>query len=516
MPGTAVALGPFAGGLNNAAGSGEGIDDKEVFSCVNLEVALDGGSLVNRPAVRSFTLSGIASPSGIKLIGTFLPENGNKYIIASVGTVVHVINVSTGASVANRTSLTSVCCIQYQDRVYVIPQAGSPGDGGYFDNALSWTSVAAIPRGDSVVLYKERLWVAAGITATSNTSRFSFSAVGDGTTWGGSDFIDLAKGNGQKLVFMTTTANDIILFKEHSTWRFGYASDPAKADTTLIDNKIGVPAINCAVTYNNNTIYVLHDNSIYELYGGIYTRISDKIDMAQVLDNTLYSSDLYGLTLHRDRLFVRYYSNLYVLNLRTQRWCTWSSTRKFSKVVSIPSATIGLDVAYAHSASTDTEGELFTFTDDRTTGVGTDEAFNCEIVTKTYDFDVPHKFKMMNMWMLQIATSSNTTATMTVPNSSVPPTWYQWKNTYSWYSINAAGVTWNQQTAVTFTQTIQPSAGIYGRKLLKLGTKRRFRQTYFTITTPASTNSDATDSAVKIFDLTVFLSQKEHVVKETT
>jgi hypothetical protein len=118
--------------------------------------------------------------------------------------------------------------------------------------------------------------------------------------------------------------------------------------------------------------------------------------------------------------------------------------------------------------------------------------------------------------MLQIATSSNTTAMMTVPNSSVPPTWYEWNNTYTWYSINAAGVTWNNQTAVEFSQIIQPSAGIYGRKLLKLGTKRRFRQTFFTITTAASATSSATDSAVKIYDLTVFLSHKEHVVKETT
>lgn len=515
MPGTAVALGPFAGGLNNASGSGEGIDDKEVFSCLNLEVALDGGSLVNRPAIRQFAISGISPADGIKLIGTFLPENGERYIVAAVGDVVHVIDVSTGASAANHTTLTATCCIQYQNRLYVIPQATSAGDGGYFDEALTWTAVAAIPRGDAVVLYKERIWVAAGITATSNTSRFSFSAVGDGTTWGGADFIDLAKGNGEKLVYMTTTANDIILFKEHSTWRFGYASDPAKADTTLIDNKIGVPAINCAVTYNNNTIYVLHDNSVYELYGGVYTRISDKIELTQVLDNTLYSTDLYGLTLHRDRLFVRYYSNLYVLSLRTQKWAQWSSTRKFSRVVSIPSATIGLDVAYAHSASTDTAGELFTFIDDRTTGVGTDETFTCSITTKTYDFDVPHKFKMINMWQLQIATSSDADGSFTIPNSSIPPTWYEWGQTYTWYSINAAGITWNNQTAVTSTKTVTPTGGAYGRKIIKYGTKQRFRQGYFTISCPAVANT-VLDSSVKLYDITVFLTQKQNVVRETT
>lgn len=514
MPGTPVALGPFSGGLNNAAGSGEGISDKEVFRLENLEVEKDNGSLVNRPAIRSFTFSGIASPTGIRLIGTFLPENGNKYLIASVGTVVWVINADTGVAAASRTSLTSICCVQYQNRLYVVPTT-SGGTGGYWSDALAWTAVASMPTGDAVVLYKERIWIAAGISSTTNTSRFSFSAIGDGTTWGGSDFIDVAKGNGQKLVYMTTTANDIILFKEHSTYRFGYASDPAKADISLIDEKIGVPAPNCAVTYNNNTIYVLHDNSVYELYNNSYTRISDSINMNQVTDASLYAADVYGLTLHRDRLFVRYYSNMYVMTLRNQKWSTWVTDRKFSKVVSIPSSDIGLDTAYMHSATSDLPGELYFFVDNRTSGVGDDEEFDCAITTKTYDFDVPHQYKLMFMWMLQIATSANVTSEINIPNSSAPPTWYEWNQTYTWFSINAAAVEWSSATVVSSGSTVTPTLGQYGRKIIKIPKKQRFRQAFFTVTTPAVANAVA-DSSVKIFDLTIFLAQKEHVVRETS
>lgn len=524
MPMTPVALGPFSGGLNNAAGSGEGIDDKELFLLENLEVERDGGSVVNRPAIKDFAITGVAAGTP-KLLGTFLPADGRKYLVVveSTGGIVHLINSVTGASVSATTGgrLTN-CCIQYQERLYVITKTGSTAVGGYFDNAATpvWHDVAALPKGEAAVLYKERIWIACGASEVTNPSRFYFSAIGDATTWGGTDYVDVAKGNGQKLIYMTTTNNDIILFKEHSTYRFGYATDPAKADISIIDERVGVPAPNCAVTYNNNTIYSLHDNSVYELYNNVYTRISNKINMVQAIDATIYSDDVYGLTLYRDRLFVRYYSNIYVYSLDVERWSTWKSTKKFSKVVSIPSASIGLDVAYCHSASTDTPNTLFTFIDDRITGVGSSgvngETFTCKIQTKTYDFDVPHLYKVMSHWEVQVATSTAVTAASNMPNSSASPTWYAWNQTYTWYSINAAGITWDSKITLSVGSTVNPAGGQYGRKMLKIPKKQRFRQVYFTLETNAVTAGPTFDSSVKIYDLTVFLSQKEHLVKETT
>lgn len=529
----AIKLGPFTGGLHNSSGSGEFIENEELYDLTNMEVDTDG-SLVNRPQINNFTITGIvpaSSGNGMTFIGVYLPSDGRKFIVAYLPAIgqVRLINAATGALDGGALATTkAVCCTQYANRLYVIATPDSPAGGGYFDvptsSTTSWTNVPTMPRGEAATMYRDRLWVTPGLSATTNASRLYFSALGDpSAAWDtANNYIDVAAGNGQKLVSLVRLGQDLVLFKEHSTHKFTYTTDPRKSELNEVDATIGVPTTNCNVVYNNNTVYVLHDNAVYELFQYTYTRISTLINMEQVTDLDLFSKDQYGLTLHRDRLFVRYFKNLYVYNLRVKRWCKWVSDRKFSKVVVIPSATVGLDTAYTTSASQAKPAEAYQFQDIRNvdyTGVTptTAEIFQGMIQTKTYDFDLPQSYKVLFWWGIAVATSGKSVTVLTIPNANRNMTYREAFNTYgTWAAAIAAKRTWASNTPVVVTSTIYPSLGRYARKFLKVLKKVRFRQVYFTITFDVITNGGIADASLRLYDLTIFMKKKQTVVKETS
>ncbi len=516
MPGSQVKLGPFSGGMHNSSGTGENIKDDEVFELTNLEVDLDG-TLVNRPAIRELTLSSLAgSLAGIRVLGKYLPNDGRQFLVIFLpaSNTVRLINALTGVAEAVTATVSCTCVIQYFNRLWVIPSNTASGSGGYFDatsSTVTFTTVAAIPKGESVALYKERIFVGCGVSATSNTARVRFSNVGDGSLWTATDFLDISPGDGEKMVDMLAVGSDIIIFKEHSTWRYGYSKLPAQAELTKIDSTIGVPAANCAVAYDNNQIYVLHDNSVYELFNSAYQRVSAPILMDQVIDPNIYANDQYGLSLFRDRLFVRYYSNLYVYSLRVQKWARWETDRKFSKLVSISTASVGLDTCFSHTATSANAGKIYFFRDDRVTAVGTAESFNCRIVTRTFDFDPFSQFKVQFWGGIQISTSGTLTAEVRIPNIETTSTWGFEEANYKWGDPG----TWEDNTLLVYREVIQPSAGDYARRFIKaIKGKIRFRQVIYVFETAAVANTVA-DSCVKIADMVVVLAEKQVVTKET-
>lgn len=517
MGGEAVSLGPFKGGMHNASGNGDFIADDELLELTNLEVDTDG-SLVNRPAVNEFTYTTAGAKDGVRVLGTYLPADGRRFLVIMNNGSLKLIDLATNTNVVtSNAGLSGACVVQYANRLWIIPgPTDTAGNGGYFEaltaTAPTFTTVAAIPRGGATFLYKERIWVVAGVAATTNTSRLSFSAIGDATSWPGINFIDVEPGNGEKLVYGLVLNNDVILFKQHSTYRFTYDTDPAKSILSKISSNIGAPAANCAVTYDNNNVYVMHDSSVYELFNYTFTRISDKIDMSQDSDLTLYAADIYGLSLYRDRLFARYYSHLYVYSLKTGTWSQWVTDRKFSRVTVLPTTDIGLDIAYAATATTAQTGKIFYFQDSRTLNVGTGESFTCSITTKMYEYTLPYAFKRLYNWGLTIATTGVTTCVATIPNSSRNPTWDE-LSTKTWDDL--ASTPWDVQGDIMFTNVVDSGQGGFAKKYYKLGQSFRFVRAFFTISSQAMPNNIA-DTSVRIFDITTFIKQGQRVAERVS
>lgn len=514
MPGSPVLLGPFTKGLHNSAGTGEFIDDAELFDIVNLEVDTDG-SLANRPAIRGYPTSGLSGRT--KVMGIFIPASDRQYLVVSDrdGTYLNLVQINTGVVISSA-AISAGAVVQYKNNLYVCPKPSSGSTGGYFNNANPpvWTVAGGIPAADSAAIFNERMWAGAGINSTTDTSRLKFSAIGDFTSWNAADYFDINPGDGEKLTSIVVLNNDLVLFKEHSTWRAGYTSDVRKMQILNVSRTVGTPNARCAVMYDNNNIYLLHDNSVYELYNYTFTKLSSNIRMQPDADPDLYSDEIYGLTLFRNRLFVRYYKYLYVYSLLSGRWSRWDTNNKFSFLVTMPIASG--EQAYAHSSTTALAGNIFTFTEDRVMGVQTQEAFECSITTKTYDFDVSHAYKVLFWWGLDIATLGVTNGKVTLANASRNPIWYDWNSAgLTWQDLFDNNVPWSTANSISFDADIYANVGGYGKKILKLPKKIRFRQLFFTVTTQALPNTTA-DAAVRIYTITAFVNKKETVVRETT
>lgn len=752
MPGDPVKLGPFVGGMHNSSGNGEFIADDELFDLTNLEVDYDG-SLANRPQINLYSITGF-NTAGCSLLGTYLPNDGRRFLVvfSPVTNQVFLVDVATGAAsgTATPTGLVSVCCIQFSNKLFVVATNASAVVGGYFDaptvSTLSWTALSNMARGEAIVQYRDRLFIACGLGATTNTSRVSYSAVTDPTLWTGIDsgFMDVATGNGQKLVSLVRLGSDIVLFKEHSTHKLTYTSNVLKFEITEIDATIGVVGINSVVVYNNNTVYSLHDNAVYELYQYTYNKISIPINLVPDSDLDLYSKDQFGVTVHRDRLFVRYFKYLYVYSLKIKKWCQWVTDRKFSKIVVMPSLTVGLDTAYAATASQNKSTEVYSFQDTRkvdfsgnttlsaitvplsaqfsgtaassvltvpatpavgdwiyvfhshqngnygtvdvqppvgwqevlpytlagdtvvrgteakiwrkkwavgettytwtlprsvpfrqqllvvrgsdsftlgpvtaaldsvyrdktipaftstskalvlsfwavsqgagggnvgttligstkildspvagtatgvysTTGstlLGTDgefagsslasagsitdcwvsaaiallprtgaiptnsEVFQGKITTKTYDFDLPHSYKVLFWWGLSVATSGKFGAAINIPNAQRNFTYRQIYNLYgNWAAAQAANIKWSNNSDIVIPETVIPTLGGYARKFIKMLKKIRYRQIFWTLVFDIVTNNGVADASLRVYDLTAFMKKKETVVRETS
>jgi hypothetical protein len=145
------------------------------------------------------------------------------------------------------------------------------------------------------------------------------------------------------------------------------------------------------------------------------------------------------------------------------------------------------------------------------------EFFQGRITTKTYDFDLPHAYKVCFWWGIAVATSGKFVATLNIPNANRNLTYHEVRALRgSWATAAANGVKWSNNSDVIIPDTITPTLGGYARKFIKLLKKVRFRQVYFTVVFDVVTNGGIADASLRVYDLTIFIKKKQIVVKETS
>lgn len=527
MPGMPVELGPWSGGLKNSAGLGEFIEDNQVYGLENLEVDTDG-SLVNRPAISRqvvFGLGGFGTDE-MQLIGSYITPGGKKLLVATKADRLCLVEPATSQTVFTRIMVRPRAVVAFHGELFVVPQAA--GQGGRVTNpsptTFAWDPIASMPVGSTAVVYKTRMFI-----GEPTEARVHYSDPGNFSTWNPVNNFGVGWEDGLALSSLRVIGEDIIMFKSDSTYRYGYASDPANAEIKLLSSSVGSISEKTTVVYNNNTIYTLHGNVVWELYQNTFTRISDDLNMSKNLTLSLWASQTFALAIFNDRLFVRYYSNQYVLSLVTQRWSQWKTARIFSEIVSLPGTEPDDEIAYmAVAGSISQPNSVWFMTNNRLTNVGANptssdliEQFDYKVITKTFDFQTPTYFKTILMGGLAIATSSPTTIQAVVPGTAFvnDPTWGQWFNESTWGGLYALGVTWGSTSSsdgdVITSSTVMPDSTPFGRKLLKCLGKFRYRQVQLVITGTCYSNGSASYS-VRLFNMTVYALQKETVVKAVT
>lgn len=504
MSGDPIRLGPFVGGINQLSDP-TALQDNELVDAVNLELDLDG-SYKGRPAF--FDRAAPSTGTNLRFLGYYITAAHTR-LIAANSSGVWSFESGVWTVVSGTSTVTAAAMVQYDDKAYIVADVTSAGAGGYIDDSLTYTVQSAIKKGGAAVVHKERLFVVPGPNQTgSNATLLQGSAPADFTTYPVSIFIN--KGDGQKLMDIQVYNDNLLLFKEDSTYVLAYDANPTDAITRKVNATIGVASTNCVVAYENQ-LYVLHRNNVYEVVNYDFSKINSKLPFE--FDSTKpgpWSTATY-LSILGDRLLVKYFNRLYLFGLKAKVWTRWDSgTRYIGPAVAIPiRGEVNAIPEYIIPTAVSNANAVYGFRDiiDSTNS----ETITCSIKTKNYDYGVPHRYKRLMWWGVDIATISTITGTLQPVVVGFSVTWDDLA-TKTWDQI--ATNSWDQPLDVpVIVQNVIPVQSSL-RKFGKFPKSIRFREVNYSV----SWSYDGTNVSgpTRFFTITTIIGTKEHVSKALT
>lgn len=506
MPGLPVRFGPFTGGLNRLSDPAA-IEDTELYEALNVELDLDG-SLISRPPVALLGTNG-AFDSNLKVIGLGIFA-GAPYAIGATANAIWYYSGGTWSQIT--TGLTSYTAIQWQDKMWFIAAPGSSKNSGWWvpSAPTTYNQVAAMPFGYTGVVHKNRMFISSGILdLTATGSRVSVSKASDPTAWvgsGGFQF-DVNAGDGQSISRLVIYNDNLMVFKQESTYFFTFDVDPTLGSVRKISNVVGAANRYCVGDYENN-LYVFHQNNVYEVVNTDFSRLNLRVPFE--LDGTGGSYDIpVFLSVMEERLLVRYYNYIYVFNLRTRTWTRWTSARYFGPLVIIPKDLTGTaDNVFVCGSCIVGNKEFYSITP--TYGASAVETFSCLITTKNYDMALGHKFKRLYWWGIDVASVNDITGSVTPIVYDFRATWAdlatkQWGQLYTWGNPLSS-------PAVVSTPVALLSAA--RRRFIKFPKALRFRQVKFDVA--MSTDGSNNTGPVRLFTVTGLIGEKETVSKQVS
>lgn len=503
--GAPVTLGPFTGGINTLSDAAA-VADNELVDCVNFELDVDG-SLKCRPPIKlGPDLSGTWTERIIVLGVASLPTG--MFVIGSNTNGVYKLSGGVWTLITN--TFQAACMVQYKDKAWLFAKPSSGTPGGSWDGT-TFTAIAAMPKCEAATVYKERVYTAPGITSTTNTARLTFSAVADPTTWNGADFFDVSPGDGQKLIDLIVFNNNLLLFKEHSTFTLGYDTKPADAAITKISNKVGASGPRCVVNAESD-IFVYHNGDVYELVNFNWVQVNLKVPFTY--DPSAPSTrDLpVFMSLFGSRIIVRYYNNIYVLDLRTRVWTRWASAdsvlHNFGPLVAFPSnVSVNINDLYYAGSSILSNKNVFVLTDGYDTITTESSPISCTVTTKNYTMQVPYRFKRLYWWGIEAVTNKDVTGIATPVVLGFQSSWGDLLDV-TWNDVG----TWDSPlTAPYATSTIVATSGSTLRRFFKFMKGMRFRQINFQVI--LQSDGSLNDGPAKLYTLDIFTTTGENVTK---
>ena len=510
MPGNAVKIGPFAGGLNTYS-EPSAVGDNEVVDLVNFNIDLDG-SIFTRPPIRIKETTGTIPGAGaMKLLGFFINTDNEKYLIASTSAGTYARRESTNVWTTITATFGATAFVQYQNKAYVIAPPDDVDPGGSWTPAGGFVAIAAMPKGASAVIYKERLFVAGGRLDATNANRVFFSNAGDFATWVTStNFFDVRAGDGQHIVRISVFQDTIVCFKEDSTYAFSYDSSPARGAVRAINTTIGCSNINSVVEYENS-LYVHHESSVYQLSNWNFTLINLKVPFEYKVVFVGQPSEP-SLSILGDLLIVHHYDMIYVFGLRTGTWTRWevALAQNFTYFIKVP-----LDDAsqpqsnYASGRATAGANRVLYWWKNEWDLTGPEE-ITAKVVTKSYDFNVPYSFKRLFWWGVDLLSERDM-------QYVVHPITYTRVVTHAMMSaFTHAQITGTHATPLDISIDVTDSKTIsniaQNRMFLKLLKSLRFRQINFTIS--GTTDGASNTGPMRIYSVTAFVDNKQVVSKD--
>lgn len=391
MVSTPVAIGPFTGGLNNYSDPAA-IGDNECALIENFDVDLDG-TLVSRP---SFFEESVIGGTISNVLGTFVDANNILHLI-----VVHASQTRLYNTVSKTHQILvnypTVDATVYQDKIWLISNDPGNDSGNWDPVTTTFTGIDDMPKGVSVTMYKERMFIATA------KSRIYFSSPADPTTWSSSDFFDARSGDNQKLIKIAAFSGQIVIFKNESTYIFAYDANPSRGNVQEVSVSVGIDNPRCVVE-QDGIIYVYHNQSIYAINNWRWERINLKVVFDDPPANLPSSYTWpYTLSILGERLCVRYHTKLFLFGLKTRVWTSWTTEHFPDYWVQDPEKdSEGRDVYFAGSYNYEGNGEIYRYVEGYSDVDGS-ETFTAKVISKMYDYQVPYSWKRLFWWGVDLS-----------------------------------------------------------------------------------------------------------------
>lgn len=508
MPGEPIRLGPFVGGINQLSDP-TALQDNELVDAVNVELDLDG-SYISRPPIYDIAVP-VSGSTRMKLLGYYITAT-NTRLIGCNSNGIWSYQSGVWSQVSGTSGLDATAMVQYDDVIWIIATPGSALDGGSINNSLTYSAVAAIPRGGSAIVHKERLFIAPGPLQTgSNSTLLKWSDPANFSSYPGANQAFVNKGDGQKLIDVIVYNDNLLLFKDHSTYVLAFDTSPSDAILSKINPSIGVDTKDCVVAYENQ-LYILHADSVYEVVNFDFAKLNSKVPFTYDPTKPSPWADPTFVTILGDRLIVKYYARLYVFGLKTRVWTRWDTGTKYiGPAVKVPvrSEADAIPTYIMSSAVADDNEHIFAFRD--IFDAENTETINVYIKTKNYDYGIPHRYKRLMWWGADVSTVGAITGIIQPIIVNFGVTWGQLA-AFTWGQIS--GNTWGQPLNVPIIVETNLGGNPAPRKFAKFFKSIRFRQVNFQL--EMSYDGTSLTGPIRFFTITSIIGTKQHVSKALT
>jgi hypothetical protein len=412
----------FTGGLNNYWDQSS-IQDAELARLVNFEVTTNG-ALTSRPPIwfeedgTGATIYTPAENEPFDVIGIYVEAAGARSLVAVTDTKTWVYNVETKTWTQIAT-FRATDCTQFQNKIVLA--SSTAGAGGFWE-AGTFTNTPTMPALGGIELFQNRFF-GFGIQGTNTANTVYWSDIttagieGEANSiWNWQDasgyfYVEIGAGDGQWITALAQGYNDMVVFRNRSTYRFSYGELPEEGTMQVMQQDIGAENARCVVKFEN-AHFVLSGKTLYKYQNWLFYPLnSERVNFEKQTD--FEPRFEHAVSIVGRRCIVWHGGSVYAFNLDTSTWSEWSSQKRIGYFVTIPRQSeddkeelyFGISGDSDVSTATGATDYYLARVRDRIENSPQSEEMICALRTKIYDFATPVEWKRLYFWSADLATA---------------------------------------------------------------------------------------------------------------
>jgi hypothetical protein len=347
-------------------------------------------------------------------------------------------------------------------------------------------------------------------------------------------YVEIGGGDGQWITAIAQGYNDIVIFRNRSTYRYSFSDVPEEGQMQAMQQDIGAESRRSVVKFEN-AHFVLSGGILYKYQNWLYYPLNaQKVKFEGYSFNRRFE---HAVSIIGRRALVWHNGGMYSYNLDTDTWSEWESTNRVAYFVTVPrrseeieeSLYFGITGAASPADTGATEFSLYRIEDKPTSQIGSEE-FQCSLRTKIYDFQSPVEWKRLYFWTADLSSARPIKAVVypvALPATAPLANWDQLSKDFAeetgfktWDELSKDDSgdlifgTWDNITlansAISTIVSDFPSAGVL-RMETKLNHALRFRRMYFELY--LNCDGTALTSPVQVFSITPMIGAKAKIAK---